>query len=681
MRRTMVLKFIPGFLLREVNIICLAAIIGSFVFFTGCIQQNNNKDQPKAIKGFLNLGEWDFEEDGPVVLSGEYEFYWKQQFTSENFNSEVLPKKSGFIDVPGSWNAYKINDEEISGSGYATYRLTLLLNNRFQQLAFKFLDMGTAYTVFVNGKRILSVGTPGKNAETTTPRYFPQVVSFIPDSSQLEIIFHISNFHHKRGGPWEDIQLGSVQQMHHVRHNRFFFDFTLFGSILIMGFYHLGLFILRRQEKPSFYFALLCFLVATRILVTDEIYLVQFFSEIDWEIFVKIEYFTFYLAIPIFARFIQLLFVQEFSKRVLQIILAVAALFAAIVLVTPVRVFSHTVQLCGFFALIGFFYGGYVIGLGIQRKREGAIILFAGYIVLFITVMNDILDVSEIVHTGHWGHVGVFIFILSVALVLSFRFSKMFKLVESQRKDLQVEIKERKRTEVELKKSREQLRELSARLNTALEEERALISREIHDELGQILSTLNMDITWLENHFPAKKELFQKTKSMSDLIGETIRKVQKISQNLRPSIIDNLGLYTAIDWHLKEFQEQSGIECRLDIQSKSILPGDAIAVSIFRIFQESLTNIARHAGATEVNVLIKENAGTLIMEIKDNGKGITEKEINDPKSFGLTGIRERIRLLNGRVDITGTHHRGTVVYVAIPINKKERTDAENSFSG
>ncbi len=328
-----------------------------------------------------------------------------------------------------------------------------------------------------------------------------------------------------------------------------------------------------------------------------------------------------------------------------------------------------------FFSLLCFLYGFYVITLAIVRKREGAYITLSGLIVLFIAVLNDMLDVHEVIQTGHWAHCGVFVFVLSQASILSFRFSRMFKVVESQRRNLQEEIYERKKTEANLKKSEKQLRELSAHLNSAMEKERALISREIHDELGQLLSTLNMDVCWLENHLPAKKELFQRTKSMSDLITLTVQRVRKISQKLRPSVLDNLGFYPAIKWQLNEFQKQSGIRCNLIISSTSVLLTEAISNSLFRVFQEALTNIYRHAGATEVNVSLGIESGELFMEIQDNGSGITENNINDPKSFGLTGLRERIRILNGSVAIKGMPGKGTLIRVNIPIIEKGIEDA------
>ena len=663
--------------LYRLSIVPLAILVW---IIAGCSQEYTGKRMPRATGGVLDLKDWDIEKDGPVDLSGAYEFYWHQHIPPDAFIDQKLSTKKQFIQVPDSWNGYEYEGEKLSGTGHATYRLNIRLSSPHRQLALKFLDMGTAYRVFVNGELISSVGHPGTTAETTSPRYFPQIVNFMPQGEQIELVFHVSNFHHRSGGVWEIIQLGKPVSLYEARERRLYLDFFLFGSILIMAIYHLGLFRFRQEDKSFLFFGIFCLLISVRLLTTVERYFLQIFPDTSWELFVKIEYLSFYLCIPVFAGFIYLLFNQEFSKKILYIILLVSLAFTAIVLVTPVSLFSHTVLACQLFAVACFLYGAYVILLGIIRKREGAWIMLVGYLVLFLAVINDMLDVNEIVRTGHWVHFGVFVFILSQGLILSFRYSRMFEVIEIQHKNLQEEIKVRKKVEADLKKSQQQLKEYSMQLNAALEKERALISREIHDELGQLLAKLNMDIYWLEGQLPAKKELFKKTKSMSDLITLTVEKVRQISQNLRPSVLDNLGFYAAIEWQLSQFEKQSGIQCDLSIEPNTRQPGEAIASSLFRVFQEALTNIFRHASATEVSILLKEKASMFYMEIRDNGRGITGEEVDDAKSFGLTGIRERVRILNGTVKIEGVAGEGTSIKVNIPFMRESKEDAQNLVS-
>ena len=236
------------------------------------------------------------------------------------------------------------------------------------------------------------------------------------------------------------------------------------------------------------------------------------------------------------------------------------------------------------------------------------------------------------------------------------------------------DITEQKKAEEKLKRSREQFRNLAAYLQTAREEERTLMAREIHDELGQALTALKMDISWLAKRIPKKnKPLLEKIKAMSNLTDATIKTVQKISTELRPGLLDDLGLNAAIEWQAEEFQKRTGIICIVVIDPEDIQVDQDLSTTIFRIFQETLTNVARHANATQVKVLLKKNDKKLTLEIQDNGIGILEKQISDPKSLGLSGIQERVKSWGGEVKIRGKKGRGTSISIIIRLdNKKER---------
>lgn len=233
-------------------------------------------------------------------------------------------------------------------------------------------------------------------------------------------------------------------------------------------------------------------------------------------------------------------------------------------------------------------------------------------------------------------------------------------------KEKQLE-EERKRVDEELIKSREVLRDLYSHLQSVREEERTRISREIHDELGQSLTALKMDLYWLDNKLlPNHKSLHKKSQSMLKLLDKTIQTVKRISTDLRPGLLDDLGLVAAIEWQADEFQKHTGIECKLTVKPEDITIDQEIATAIFRIFQETLTNVARHAKATIVRTTLKEADHKIILEVKDNGIGITKEQIHDFKSLGLIGIRERIYPLKGNVSIGGIAGKGTTVKVTIP---------------
>jgi PAS domain S-box-containing protein len=231
------------------------------------------------------------------------------------------------------------------------------------------------------------------------------------------------------------------------------------------------------------------------------------------------------------------------------------------------------------------------------------------------------------------------------------------------------DVTESRRAREELEQSREQLRALSARLEGAREEERAAISRRVHDELGQALTALHWEISWLHHRLAPEgnhsaSEVAAKLHGMSGMVETMMHTVRTVASELRPPILDHFGLVAALEWQAQEFQTRYRTTCEVAAShGKSALDRD-ISTAVFRIFQEILTNIARHAGATKVRVQWKEDAGGLALIVSDNGRGITEGQKSH--SLGILGMRERAHLFGGTVEIVGTPGKGTTVTVQIP---------------
>jgi PAS domain S-box-containing protein len=231
-----------------------------------------------------------------------------------------------------------------------------------------------------------------------------------------------------------------------------------------------------------------------------------------------------------------------------------------------------------------------------------------------------------------------------------------------------LDITEQKVAEDRLRKSQEELRNLSRRLQYVREEERKAISREIHDQLGQTLTVLQMELALLVKKVPhSQKNLIEGTKQLTKRLREAIEIVRSISARTRPEMLDDLGLAAAIEWQVSEFQKLTGLECFLNFnQTDREIEAD-LSTAIFRILQEAITNVWRHAHATHVDVLLQVQEDTLILEVSDNGKGITERQANDSTSTGLIGMRERVYPWAGQVSIKGRSNGGTTVSVTVPL--------------
>ena len=243
------------------------------------------------------------------------------------------------------------------------------------------------------------------------------------------------------------------------------------------------------------------------------------------------------------------------------------------------------------------------------------------------------------------------------------------------------DVSEQRQAEVELTASHEKLRQLSQHLEAVREEELARVAREIHDELGQGLTAIKMDLVWIKKNLSAKNEaLGERLESACGLVDATIRSVKRVSADLRPGLLDDLGLGAAIEWLATEFQKHTGIACEATAIEEDVQLSEEGRTALFRVCQEALTNVSRHAQATRVIVRLSRKRQSLTLEVRDNGRGIADQELSDPGAFGILGMRERVRALGGEATISGEANTGTKVVVRIPLDRQENRNEKNPHS-
>ena len=241
------------------------------------------------------------------------------------------------------------------------------------------------------------------------------------------------------------------------------------------------------------------------------------------------------------------------------------------------------------------------------------------------------------------------------------------------------DITELKAIESDLKRSRDQLREFGKHQQEILEEERKKIARYIHDELGQDLTALKMDVAWMKRKLPESGEgLLQKAEAMSGLIDESIQHVKHVSAELRPRLLDDLGLIPAIEWQAQAFQERSGVHCTVTARPEEFTLDIDRSITVVRIIQEALTNVARHAEASEVFIELEYSSEALTFTVRDDGKGLRNEEVNKGHSFGLIGVRERALAWGGEVGLEGRPEQGTRLTVLIPLDTTHADTARNN---
>lgn len=386
--------------------------------------------KPAAQKGFLDLSDWNFERDGITELSGDWEFYWNEHLSNLELNLRPLGDEV-LMPVPANWNASGI----YPALGFATYRLEILLADR-TPLALKFRTVGTAYRLFIDGKKLSEVGQPGQSLVSSTPEYRAKIIDFTPKSRRVEIILQVSNFHHRNAGLWEAINIGKPEDLRDLRSNRMSLDLILYGAIVMMALYNLITWLTRTENQSGLFLGLFCMLISTRILLVDERYLTEFFSGIGWSLSTRIEYFSWMISMPIFLNFVRSLFPAEVSRLVLRVFWAITIVFATLSLLLPITFATELAPPFQIVTLLGMAYGAVSIGLAVWRRKEGSYLFALGALCLYGTAISDIMTVMLTLDVDNSMQIGLFLFVLLQSIQVSLRSSRAFQTVEAQSSEL-----------------------------------------------------------------------------------------------------------------------------------------------------------------------------------------------------------------------------------------------------
>jgi serine phosphatase RsbU (regulator of sigma subunit) len=382
-------------------------------------------------KGMLDLRGQDLTALKDIKLNGEWEFYWNRLLSSDDFKN-VAFETIRYIKVPSVWLNYEINGQKLPRLGAATYRMRVLLDTNHQKMAIKIGSVGTAFNLFVDGQILKQAGKVSLNKDEGLAAYNPGVVTFYPKSDTLEVIFQISNYHYAHGGIWDNFgRIGSEVHVLKSWDRDIQLSVLFIGSILIFAIYHFGLYVLNRNFRYTLYFSLFCIIIVFRTLVVNEIFLLNIFPTFNWVTLIRIEYFTLILGTVAFTLFIYKFFIEEYSHIFLKIILIISGFFTLITLVTPTVFFTKFLLYFQLNILLAAVYIIYVVVKALIRKKQSALILLIGFLILLITVVNDILYANRVIDTMLLTSFGFIIFIFSQSYMLSERFASLLVQTES----------------------------------------------------------------------------------------------------------------------------------------------------------------------------------------------------------------------------------------------------------
>lgn len=654
---------------------------------------NTSYKNPPATRGVLDLRNTDLRSEH-VRLDGEWEFF-KNRFVPPKDQSQ---KPDGFLIVPQVWNGQISGQKKLGGIGFGTYRLKVLLpeNDQRTQLAIKMLEVGTAYSIFVNGHLVQKNGRVGQNRIKAKPRYLTGVSTFPVDGNELNIVIHVSNFENKWGGVWHPVVIGTEASVRGLRERNLLFEFVLFGVLFALGIYHLSFFFFHTRERSALFFGLFCLLVAIRILLTGERYFIHIFPNFNWEWAYSLEYLSFYLAVPAWAAFLHALYPGEAHYLFVKITTGISVIFVGSVLFFPVLFYAD--YLIGFqlYTLLFGLYSVYVLFRAMLKARLGAKTFLAGWMLLFSAVIIDIFSAQGLIQTFNLVPYGVLIFILSQSLVISRRFSRAFRLEESSARDLEKRVLERTQQLAAAKEEAENLNQAKTQFLSTMSHE---LRTPMHAIVGiaDLLSECNL----AEEQQSYIQMLKRSGDRMMGMINE-ILDMSKIEAG-RLELHTTRFLFREMVEHctapLKVRAQTKNLGLRIQIEEgiPNHLSGDAEKLEqvILNLLGNAIKFTAR--GMVELQATIgkisAENA-VVHFRILDTGPGIdtqsramlfqpfTQNDASLARGHGGTGLglaisKSLVELMGGTIDCSNRPSGGSIFFFSVQL-KIARPDAERA---
>ncbi|TAE71643.1 MAG: hypothetical protein EAZ85_10545 [Bacteroidetes bacterium] len=587
-----------------------------------------------AKKGVLDLRNEKNLQDKVIALDGEWEFHYQGFLNNIELNNKT---KKSYRNVPSnSWNDELWEGEKITAFGFATYRLKVLLPIKFPfKLAIRSYEQSSAYILYIDGQKVMEQGKLGKNSIDTQAGTGSHLENFVLTNAnnEIEIIIHISNFEHRKGGLWHSLFLGEEKKIHQVQDNEVLLDVFLLGSLLMMAFYHLLLFVLRPKDFSVLYFSICCLIFLIRLSVTGEVFLEKMLPSLSWEFKYKLEYGSLYCSIMFLALFMSSIFPKEYAKKFINIVVVSNLFFTSLVLVFDVVVYSHTLIYFYIFTLCVIVFSFYAIVKSIINQRKGAFIFLVGVCILYAGAINDILFSSLIVNTFYALPICFLLFFFSQATLLALRSADAFKKVEILSSEL---ITTNQGLEKAVEIRNQELSNTNANLKQVIE------------ELHVNLETINTQ----------QKEIYQKNKDLIDSLEYAKRIQTAILPNLtqiEQKLNDFFIYYEPKDIVSGDFYYFTSIENKIILAAVDCTGHGVPGAFMSLIGKELLDKIILEKNIIQPNLILNELhieiRKTLKQETTDNRDGMDISLVcidNDKKIMTFAGAKNPIYFIQNQ---------------------------------
>jgi signal transduction histidine kinase/CheY-like chemotaxis protein len=653
-----ILILFSGIVLTGVVLICLF----------GVLKPRAQRIYP--VNGQLDLRSWDESRDGILSLSGGWDFYWKR-FQSYQDVVAGSPATHVTVDVPAVWNNYIINGKNLPGFGYGTYLLKVINAPVGKTLALKMPTVATAYELYIDNRLVSSSGKAGIDKEHFTPGCKPQEVEFTPAGKSFTMIIHVANFTYAQGGMYNAVNLGTPEQIRSMDKTIADKDLFLFGALIIMAFYYLNIFLLRREDKSTLYFVSISVLLASLTAISGDFLIYRLIPFISFEAIIAI-YYIILGWFPISAAFIiKELFPEENSKLVLRAAFVYAAGMTLLILLTPISFYSRLFYVI---EVAGVLIGGYcffTLTMAFLRGKKDSFVVLLGALVIIVCAVYDILFRSNTSQLGS-------LFILFIQpLVLARRFSEAFRNVKELSQKL-----------LKLDKIKDEfLANTSHELRTPLNAILGLCEAMLRDSESKLNGRQMQNLTLIAASSRRLASL------VNDILDYYKLKNGEIRLNIKPIKLSGL-----IQTVVEVFQQLSQTK---GYQICAALPAELPLVladenRVIQILYNLIGNAAKFTTRGYIKVTARVTGAQLEVCVSDTGEGIPADKLEEIfKSFeqldtsmtrkhsgaglGLSITKQLVELQGGSIRVESTPGPGSAFYFTLPILSEKANQVVSKF--
>ncbi|TVY03144.1 ATP-binding protein [Cohnella terricola] len=679
-------------------------------------------DSPKieSKEGILDLTQVHVSEN-PLKLQGEWAFYWQELLSPEDIQNRLSRdgNHDRWISIPNSWLGYRLDDQRLSGTGYATFRIVINLSehDRNERLALRLPTIFHAYKLWVNGELLAEVGVVGRDKSRTIPRLATKLVFFQPENDRVDLVMQVANFHHTRGGITKPIELGGSDALTVRTHLNIAAEMFITASLLVIGVYHLLLFALRRKDRAPLYFGLLTLLLGIRSLLVGELLLTQWWPTFPWELQFKIEYLILCSSGYIITMYFDCIFPNYVSRWFRRGTRIVTGAFCIVVVATPAIIYTKMLPIIGVMVVLHMVYLMVGLAHAAVRRMEGALIFLLMSVVALVTVVNDFLYYNEWSRIGNTSSLGLLVFTIAQMMLLSSRFTRAASNEERIARELQNA--NNKLTEMNMNLERT-VQERTQALSAAHDDLRLSYDQLLQSEQGRkkllayITHDLRMPLSSMLGYVEAVQDRVKPERNDQYLkyIRENTIRINRMIEEL--SFLSHLETgqvsYRMEPVHvvhfLRRFYEQyelvvrdAGLDFRLDCGDEEDQGSDSpVVVMDGQRLEQALFNLVSNAmkftpggGAVRIALTVDEVNLTryAIISVQDSGMGIPPEQLEqifdrnyrydqpgaemgvEGSGLGLAICREIVQAHGGTVRAESDGKTGSIFYVSLPCIREE----------